>query len=70
MVETNMKEETLTYHSESHFSGAGSTHWQQWVVDVRVGGEMLRIPYDILIPADESDDGQEEAVVDVLESLG
>lgn len=40
------------------------------VVDVEwEDGEMLRIRYDILIPADESDDGQEEAVVDVLESI-
>ena len=30
-------------------------------------GEVLRVRYDILVPADESHDGLEEAVVDVIE---
>ena len=29
-------------------------------------GEILRVRYDILVPADESHDGLEEAVVDVV----
>lgn len=29
-------------------------------------GEILRVRYDILVPADESHDGLEEAVVDVI----
>ncbi|MFM8599303.1 MAG: hypothetical protein ACKOB8_09910 [Mycobacterium sp.] len=37
------------------------------VTEVRwADGEILRVRYDILVPADESHDGLEEAVVDVV----
>jgi hypothetical protein len=40
-------------------SGLSEVHWAD--------GEIMRVRYDILIPSDESHDGVEEAVVDVIE---
>lgn len=42
-------------------SDAGGVTEVQWA-----DGETLRVRYDILVPADESHDGLEEAVVDVI----
>lgn len=42
-------------------SGVSDVEWAD--------GEILRVRYDILVPADESHNGIEEAVVDVIEAV-
>ena len=42
-------------------SGVSEVEWAD--------GEIIRVRYDILVPADESHDGLEEAVVDVIDVI-